>query len=604
MHQLKLQTKLFLVYVGLAILILLTFSIFFYKYVSAQLIEQKINSMNSQNSYFQEQVDAIINDMDTVSVNINYSSLVKDKLDSSFNLNISRNTLDSLASLFVTINGADIKVDQIYLYDLKGNILKVGMKTNTDVVDINSLSWFQEVLQLDGKKLISEPYKTSSLSTSVKYADWYLSVYRTYRNQYGRVVGAIETTKRCKSIFKSITSYKRTTLDPAGVYIYSSDNKLIYPYDITDEEKSSIPDYYSYVKSGEDKSLSLINPNTGAKEYLVYEASPYSGWKYISVQPETYILKPLYKLLQVLLIFVFILLAVSLLISFSLSRSLVKPIKHLKHIVQRLQIDTLGEDKVYNYPNTFNEVTELYVAFQSMSENLKVSMNELIDTRQQELKSRTLALQSQINPHLYYNTLSSIIVLAENGQPQEVITMCRYLSQIMRYITDSSATIIGIGLEIDYVNKYLYCMKVRYQSSLNYSVEVDEALLEYRVPKLIIQPIVENAIKYGTNCIPPWHLSITGHIYEDYWQIDIIDSGNGFSDKDIETINTRLEEVNRNPGMPEIEINGLGMINVYMRWKLFCGETMIFNYGNTEDGHGIVSIGQKLSKPTQEDEQE
>ncbi|QHQ62359.1 sensor histidine kinase [Anaerocolumna sedimenticola] len=502
MRQLKLQTKLFLAYVGLAILILLTFSIFFYKYVSNQLIRQEINNLTQQNSYFMEQTDTIINDMDTVSININYSSLVKDKLDSSFNLDISRNTLDSLASLFVTINGADIKVDQINLYDMRGNRLKVGIKTNTDTVNLKNISWFNKALELDGQKLISKPYNTSSLSTSVKYPDWFLSVYRSYNNQYGRTVGAVETIKRCKSIFKNITSYKRKVKDSAQVYIYSADNSLIYPYNLTKKEQNSIPDYYSIVKN-KNNIISLINPGTGEREYMVFSTSSYSGWTYITVQPESYILKPVNGLVKILLLFVLILLAASLLISYSLSRSLVKPIKHLKHIIQRIQIDTLGEDKVSNYPGTYNEVSELYLAFQSMSENLKVSMNELIDSRQQELKSRTLALQSQINPHLYYNTLSSIIVLAENGQPQEVITMCRYLSQIMRYITDSSATIVGIGLEIDYVNKYLYCMKVRYQSSLNYTVDIEKALLEYRVPKLIIQPIVENAVKHGTNCIPP-----------------------------------------------------------------------------------------------------
>jgi two-component system, sensor histidine kinase YesM len=599
MRQLKLQTKLFLAYVGLAVLILLTFSVFFYKYVSDQLITQEIDSMTSQNTYFMEQIDAVINDMDTVSININYLSLVSDKLESSFDLDISRNTLNSLASLFLAINGADIKVDQIYLYDMWGNLLKVGIKTNTDSVDLNNLPWFNKVLESDGKKLISIPYNTSSLSASSNYSDWFLSVYRSYNNHYGRTVGAIETIKRCNSVFKCINSYKRRTKDTAAVYIYSSDNTMIYPYDLTTEEQSSIPDYYSYIND-KDKTAAMINPVTDEKEYMVYHTSSYSGWTYVTVQPESYILKTVYSLLKLLLIFVCILLATSLLISYSLSRSLVKPIKHLKHIIQRIQIDTLGEDKINNYPGTYNEVSELYHEFQSMSENLKVSMNELIDARQQELKSRTLALQSQINPHLYYNTLSSIIVLTENGQPHEVITMCRYLSQIMRYITDSSATIIGIGLEIDYVNKYLYCMKVRYQSSLNYTIDIDDALLEYRVPKLIIQPIVENAVKYGTNCIPPWNISIIGRIYEDYWQIDIIDSGTGFSVNDMKTIDDRIKEVDNNPGMPEMQINGLGMINVYIRWKLFCGDTMIFLYGNTKEGNGFVSIGQRLARTMDE----
>ncbi len=595
MKQLKLQTKLFIAYVGLAVLILLVFSTFFYTFVSKQLIEQEVNSISTINSSFEEQVDSVISDMDTVSININYSSLVKSKLDSDFNLDVPRDTLGSLASLFVTINGADVKVDQIQLYDLRGNILKVGIKTNTATVDVNSLPWFKRVLELNGKKLISLPYHTSALSQSSQNSDWFISVYRSYNNQYGQTLGAIETIKSCKSVFKSIGNYRKKTGIGESLqnYIYSQDNSLIYPYDLTEEEQNSIPDYCSYLTDGKN-SVSIVNPLTGDREYLAYNTSAYSGWKYITVRHESYILKPVNHLLRILLLFVFAVLAVSLFISFWISRSLVKPIKHLKHIFQRIEIETLGNERTDNYPVAYNELNELYLAFQHMSDNLKTSMNQLIDSRQQELKSRSLALQSQINPHFYYNTLSSIIVLAENGQSQEVITMCRNLSQIMRYITDTTHMAVTIESEIDYVNKYLYCMKVRYQSSLNYTIDINKNLLERTVPKLIIQPLVENAVKYGTDCLPPWNIHIAGRVYDTHWQLDIIDSGNGFSKEVSEKIDALIREVDSNPGMPEMKIDGLGIVNVYMRLKLFCEDKIIFSYGNTQDGHGIISIGQKF----------
>lgn len=599
MKQLKLQTKLFIAYVGLSIIILLTFSMFFYKYVSKLLIDQELQSISIQNTYFQNEVEQVLNDMDTVSININYSNLVKAKLDSSFNLNISRDTMNDLASLFVTINGADIKVDQINLYDLQGNMLKVGIKTNTDNVDIHDLTWFDEVLELNGQKLISKPYNTSAFSTSSYYSDWFLSVYRTYNNQYNQTVGTVETIKFCKSIFKSINSYKKKNKDFAQVYIYSDDDQLIYPYDMTADELVSTPDYYSYLKEGKNY-ISINNPITDIKEYLAYTTSSYSGWTYITVEKETNILNPVNHLLSILLLFVLGLLAASLLISYFLSRNLVKPITHLKQMIQQIELDSLGDKTFHNYPASYNEFFELYYAFQIMSEKLKISMNELIDSREQELKSRTLALQSQINPHFYYNTLSSLIVLTENERPKEVISMCRYLSQIMRYITDSSTTIVSIQSEMDYVNKYLYCMKVRYQSSLNYTIDIDNELLNLQVPKLLIQPFVENAIKYGTDCIPPWNLSIIGRMHETHWQIDIIDSGNGFAKEDIEKIQELIHKVDSNSGMQEMHVDGLGMINVYMRWKLYCKDTIIFNYGNTQEGHGIVSIGQKFNLTREE----
>ncbi len=598
----KLQTKFFFAYFVLVVLILFSFSIFFYKYVSAQLITRGLDSLSTLNTSFEDQIDAVIGDMDAVSININYSSLVKEKLDSSFHLDTSRDSLKSLASLFVTINGADIKVDQIYLYDLGGNVLKVGIKTNTnkpDQIDLTSLPWLEEVLALEGKKLISNAYNSSALSTSYKYSDYYISLYRTFENQFGTVVGAVETVKRCKSIFKTITHYDRTADDPARIYIYGPDNSLIYPYGLSKEEQDNMFHYYSFTK-GNGGTRDIVNEVTGKKEYLAYSHSSYTDWTYVTVQPEDYILKPVNRLLNILLLFTLGLLAASLVVSYYLSRSLTKPVKHLKHIVQRIEIDTLGKEHATDYPMPYIELYELYTAFQHMSEKLKVSMNELIDSRQQELKSRTLALQSQVNPHFYYNTLYSIILLAENDQSKEVIMVCRNLSTMMRYITDTCQTNVCIRSELDYVQKYLYCMKVRYQSSLSYSIDVDDILLDLAVPKLIIQPLVENAIKYGTTCAPPWNLSITGRVYDTHWQVDVVDSGSGFTKEAIQTIAKRIKEVDANPGMPEMQINGLGIINVYLRWRIFCQDTMIFNYGNTPEGHGIVSIGQRISLQREE----
>ena len=95
-----------------------------------------------------------------------------------------------------------------------------------------------------------------------------------------------------------------------------------------------------------------------------------------------------------------------------------------------MELDTLGQEKVTAYPVSVNELEELYQAFQLMSDNLKDSMEQLNQAKEQEMKARSMALQTQINPHFYYNTLSSIIVLAENGDSETVVKMCRNLSQI------------------------------------------------------------------------------------------------------------------------------------------------------------------------------
>lgn len=504
--------------------------------------------------------------------------------------------LSAMSDLFISLSGTELKADQVNLYDFSGYVLEAGISTIVKKTDGSKDEWIEVARELEGKKVLTPPYCTREYTKTATYDQWFISLYRSFNNQYKRGVGVIETAKQCKSVFKSIITYKKKNHeDAASIYVFDSNGDLIYPYDISQEYKAALQPYYELTK-GDDSALTFISPLTGKTEYAAEAVSSYTGYTYLTIQPESVVLAPVYNLLRILAAIVALFLTISIFISYRLSRSVVKPVKHLKHIIQRMELDTLGQEKVTAYPVSVNELEELYQAFQLMSDNLKDSMEQLNQAKEQEMKARSMALQTQINPHFYYNTLSSIIVLAENGDSETVVKMCRNLSRIMRYITNTTETTVTLKDELDYVQKYLYCMKVRYQSSLNYSIHVDESLLSQPVPKLIIQPIVENAIRYGSNCAPPWNISITSVVTEGSWQIEVTDSGPGFTEEAKERITANIMKAIQNPGLPELKINGLGTINVYLRWKIFCKGDIIFRYGNTAEGHGIVSIGRYFSK--------
>ena len=592
----SLQSKLFFAYISLACLILFSFAVFFYAFVSRQLKDSQISAMNTLNSSFQTQVDSAIRNLDTVSVNINYSNQSKSILDQSFGLRISSDMLSDMSDLFISLSGTELKADQVNLYDFSGYVLEAGISTLVKQTDGAKDEWIEAARELEGKKILTQPYCTKEYSKTAKYDQWFISLYRSFNNQYKRGVGVIETAKQCKSVFKSIITYeKKNNENAANVYIFDSNGNLIYPYDIDSQEAEKLAPYYQLTQA-ENSALTLTSPLTGKTEYASRTVSTYTGYTYLTILPESVVLAPVYDLLRILAAIVALFLSVSVLISYRLSRSVVKPVKHLKHIIQRMELDSLGQEKVTTYPVSVNELEELYQAFQLMSDNLKDSMEQLNQAKEQEMKARSMALQTQINPHFYYNTLSSIMVLAENGDSETVVKMCRNLSQIMRYITNTAETTVTLKDELDYVQKYLYCMKVRYQSSLNYIIHVDESLLSQPVPKLIIQPIVENAIHYGSNCAPPWNISITSVVTKGSWQIEVTDSGPGFTEEAKERITANIMKAIQNPGLPELKINGLGTINVYLRWKMFCKGDIIFRYGNTAEGHGIVSIGRYFSR--------
>lgn len=591
----KLQKQIFIAYLLLSFIIVVFFSTFFYRYTSKILIDRETNSLIDVISTINQQTDQVIREMDTVSINIEYSNLAKEKLENSIKLSNSSDDFLALTQLFVAINGTDSRVDQINLYDFNGNVIRVGLTTNMYKVDIDSLPWLPDVMELNGSKYLSIPYISDHNNHPIIKPSCCISLYRIFHNKYGKEIGIVETSKNCKSIFKNIITYQKKNDNSPNFYVYNNEGALIYPYDLT-KTNDQLPNYNYFTQVDKNANHTLIeDSDTGSKELVTYVRSNYTNWTYVSVQPEDMILSPVNQLVKKIIFFSFLIFLFAMFLSLIMAKKLTKPISQLKRVLNKTSIDTLGQADLIKVDKSFDEFTQLTHAFEQMSQNLKHSMNELVETRQQEVKSRSLALQSQINPHFYYNTLATIQVLSENQDHENIRSMCKYLTSIMRYITKGSFSTVTLEAEIDYVKKYLYCMKIRYQDSLNYDIQIPDELLQEEVPKLIIQPLVENAMKYGTECLPPWNIKIVGSITDERWQIKITDTGPGFDSEALTLIEQRIEDASNKIGMPEIEINGMGLLNVYLRWKLHCKESTFFDYGNDSLGHAFVTIGKKAS---------
>lgn len=153
----SLQSKLFFAYISLACLILFSFAVFFYAFVSRQLKQSQISAMNTLNSSFQTQVDSAIRNLDAVSVNINYSNQSKTILDNSFNLNISSNMLSAMSDLFISLSGTELKADQVNLYDFSGYVLEAGISTIVKKTDGSRMSGLRSPVNWREKKSLLHP---------------------------------------------------------------------------------------------------------------------------------------------------------------------------------------------------------------------------------------------------------------------------------------------------------------------------------------------------------------------------------------------------------------------------------------------------------------
>ena len=578
----KLQTRLFRYILLPSALVLACLTVLFCVYSSRLLIQREQDTLQTLSDSIKNQVENKLNGLDNVSSNINYYNRKHPFLTGQMNTDLNTTRGRLIINYLQIANGLDYKADQINLYGLSGSAIEMGKITKNYSFTADEVPWMDEVLDLKGKKMIGTPYQTTRYSTGNTDADWYLSLFRATLDSQNQTIGVTETIGTCKHIFQSILNYQNTADNPAQICIFDSSGTLIYPYQTDSSESQRYGSYYSVVKNRKENSGSLTDPQTGIHGRYAVSVSQYSGWTYLILQPNAVILQPVYQMLRLIL-----------------AAALARPVEHLKHVVQRMQLDTLGQERITDYIVPYQELDDLYQQFQIMSDSLHQSLQELETAKKLELNSRVLALQSQMNPHFYYNTLACISILAENGETEEVAAMCQKLSSIMRYITNPEESEVTLEKEFRYLEEYMYCMKVRYQDSLRFRISLREAMREIRIPKLSIQPLVENAVKYGTGNLPPWSISVDSFMDENQWYVTVTDSGRGFDKTVLQQLRQRLADVDAHPEreLAKLKIGGMGIVNVYIRWQMDCrNEKAIFDFGNTREGHAFVRIGRQKNE--------
>jgi sensor histidine kinase YesM len=229
--------------------------------------------------------------------------------------------------------------------------------------------------------------------------------------------------------------------------------------------------------------------------------------------------------------------------------------------------------------------------FNDMQHKLVDGLNKQLLLKNQEMQAKMLALQSQMNPHFLYNSIATIQSMADENMNQEIIIMCQSMSKILRYISSDTETTVPLQDEISNTVDFLTCMPKRFDEELFYSVDIPDKMKNIKVPKLCIQPLVENSIRFCSKQPPPWKICITGVIDDENYYITVSDNGPGFTKKSLFDIQEKIKDIDETGLLPSLEINGMGLLNVYMRFKILFGSRHIFSINNLEEGGATVAIG-------------
>lgn len=339
--------------------------------------------------------------------------------------------------------------------------------------------------------------------------------------------------------------------------VYSKHNEKILTQ--TDDE------LFRIISSGSEGGEFLNIDGTGY--FFTFTTMPKTGWKIVSLHSMESYNKKAVSIIRFIILIASVFLLASILIAVIISSWITKPIQKLASLMKRVEKEDFN---VRFAGRGMDEVAQLGHIFNSMVDRMKNLIETVYQSQLVEKDAVIYSLQSQINPHFLYNTLQSISDMAEADNNPDISAMCSCLSSMFRYNVEKQHLFVKLYDEVEHIRNYFFLQKIQYKDKLRYFVEIPEELLTIKVPRFIMQPVVENAIQHGIFAqLSEGEIRITGFAADGKLHLVIEDNGIGMEE---DRLHSLLNEINK-------EKTGTGAGTKYMALSNV-NRRLVLSYGS------------------------
>jgi len=563
----KIAYKFFLTYF-LAALVLLTFIIvYFYNRMYTSIITDYLDSKQIEISQISKGVDANIDSKNFQSTSLIYSlDLLRPYLSYQgeypdyFFIEQEKQVKNLLSNLMITNYN---HFDGVALFTMDGDLL-ISVSVNNDIIkkkNIQDEIWFENAVAADGSAILS----ASSQLLGKTVSNDIIVIARTvndYNNGH-KPLGISVFYQRISKFTKDVFTVSGRNIAEAAFFIATPEKSIIYadPYDENFMTRLIDQDIL-LLRSGE------VFTFDNESYYIIYSVSPV--YKFISafLIPEYVISQKTEALKQMFLVITILLFIAGIIISYVVSHIISAPIKHTLFAASQVEQDNLD---IYLNIRGNDEIAQIGKNILYLVDKIKTLMTNQYE---QELYLKDIefeALQSKINPHFLYNTLLMISLLINKEDFNTAKHMLLNLSDIFRYCLSRGSHTVPLSEEISHARKYLEIQQMRFNHKIQIYYDVDSRLMNCSLPRLTLQPILENSILHG---LEPSEGSGEIRIYAqtvlDKLYIYIQDNGIGMSDDKLVQLNAQLAD---SPSRTHTNPSGksIGLYNVNARIKLLFG---------------------------------
>lgn len=472
------------------------------------------------------------------------------------------------------------KLRSIALYNNYGNLLMAEPVANEKTnVDVMKQEWYTHAMNQTENMHFSTPHIQNLFDDGTRNYYWVISLSRAVELTSQ---GNVQTGVLLVDMDFSGISWmmKQINTSPNGQYYYLCDSsgKIIYhPRQIQ-------------ITEGIYKENTIVNGRyrtgvydevfEGSRRKVVVDTISYTGWKLVGVIPYSAfthgMLNIRYFVVLLTLLTIMMLVVVNRIVSARIS----SPIMKLNDSVKKYE----AGEKPEIYIGGSLEIRHLGYSIQKSYERIDTLMKEIVVEQNERRKSELDALQSQINPHFLYNALDSIIWMIEGERNDEASYMISQLAKLFRISLSKGRTVIPVRDELQHARSYMNIQKIRYKNTFSVEYDIDPSIEDCCTVKLILQPILENAINYGVNGMEDCgEITVTGRKEDGCVVLTVEDNGLGMSGEEAALLLTDSNRVHKKG-------SGVGLVNVDNRIKILFGKEYGLYVDSEPDEGTRVSI--------------
>lgn len=443
--------------------------------------------------------------------------------------------------------GSEKYIPSIYIFDSEGREYLGGSSSNP-IKETDKHQFLQKASKLHGENYWIERDGSNRLLTSVRQI-------RSYENLNFENLGKLFIRVDLDRI---VNRLPKTHIENAGNIVISNGQQVFY----SEKAVDSFKDYNFSTKDDQGYEIEVIN---GQIYFVNHIKSPYKDWIYWSFIPYNLMFAKITAAKYSLVVFFMFMFVFLIYLGFKFSKRITNPIEDLVLAMKHVQkgdfkvVDKMNPSLIYE-----DEVGILYCNFKTMVERIDDLIKENYAKQLLLKETEFKALQAQINPHFLYNTLESINWQAKANQQHQISNMVEALGYLFRHSINFKEDIITLENELEIVQNYITIQQYRFEERLEFQLEIPSEVIQCAIPKLTLQPLIENAIHYALEpSIESCVIKIKAYLQKDILFIRVEDNGPGIDPLLLEKLKI---------GIVKTRGTGIGLKNINERIKLSFGE--------------------------------